>query len=130
MGHIVVSFLMIYKLGLNVPNTNKKTCLFNININEMIHSLFPNKNNVSLVIVLTYVFDDFGFLKCKNILIEFITTLNINCIWNYIFKKSYLPYIWYSPCWAKHITFICMFQYLKKTLLLESSFIKYIRFEP
>jgi hypothetical protein len=65
MGHIVVSFLMIYKLGLNVPNTNKKPCFFNISIDEMIHNLFPNKNNDFLIIVLTRAFDKFGFLKCK-----------------------------------------------------------------
>ncbi len=92
MGHIVVSFLMIYKLGLNVPNTNKKICFLNISINETIHNLFPNKSNDSLIIVLAYAFDNFGFLKCKNTPIDFITTLNPDCIWNYIFKKSYLPY--------------------------------------
>jgi len=52
---------MIYKLGLNVLDTNKRICFLNINANEMIHNFFYNKNNDSLFIVSIYVFDNFNF---------------------------------------------------------------------
>jgi hypothetical protein len=42
---------MIYKLGLDVSNTNKKICFFDINVEEMIHNLCYNKNNDSFIIV-------------------------------------------------------------------------------
>jgi hypothetical protein len=58
----------------------------------MIHNLFNNKNNNSLTIILIYVPNNFNSLKCKTILIEYITTLNSNRKQNKsLFKKIINP---------------------------------------
>jgi hypothetical protein len=57
-GTLLLVALMIYKLGLNVLDTNKRICFLNINENEAIHNFFYNKNNDSLIIVSIYVFDN------------------------------------------------------------------------
>jgi hypothetical protein len=88
MGHIVVDCFSDLQARFECY-TQKKIKIHNISANEMIHNLFNNKNNNSLIVILIYVSNNFNSLKCKTILIEYITTLNSNCIQNYsLLKKS------------------------------------------
>jgi hypothetical protein len=51
---------------------NKKICYLNIIPNEVIHNLFYNKNNDSLITVSVYVSDNFSSLKCRTTPIAYI----------------------------------------------------------
>ncbi|KAH6555922.1 hypothetical protein KP509_1Z217600 [Ceratopteris richardii] len=52
--------------------TNKKICYLNINPDEVIRSLFYNKNNESLITVSVYASDHFSTLKCRSTPIQYI----------------------------------------------------------
>ncbi|KAJ7256772.1 hypothetical protein O6H91_Y414200 [Diphasiastrum complanatum] len=52
--------------------TNKKICFLNISSDEVIRSLFYNKNNDSLITVSVYASDNFSSLKCRTTPIEYI----------------------------------------------------------
>lgn len=52
--------------------TNKKICFLNISPDEVIRSLFYNKNNVSLITVSVYASDNFSTLKCRTTPIQYI----------------------------------------------------------
>ncbi|KAM0040616.1 putative transcription factor WD40-like family [Helianthus debilis subsp. tardiflorus] len=52
--------------------TNKTICFLNIFPDEVIRSLFYNKNNDSLITVSVYASDNFSSLKCRSIRIEYI----------------------------------------------------------
>lgn len=45
--------------------SNKRICLLNIHPDEVIRSLFYNKNNQSLITVSVYASDHFSSLKCR-----------------------------------------------------------------
>eukprot|EP01018_Ginkgo_biloba_P004599 Gb_06373 [translate_table: standard] len=51
---------------------NKKICFLNISPDEVIRSLFYNKNNDSLITVSVYASDNFSSLKCRTTPIEYI----------------------------------------------------------
>jgi F0F1-type ATP synthase gamma subunit len=50
--------------------TNKRICYLNISPDEVIRSLFYNKNNESLITVSVYESDRFSSLKCRTTPIE------------------------------------------------------------
>ncbi|KAJ0661748.1 putative transcription factor WD40-like family [Helianthus annuus] len=52
--------------------TNKRICFLNISPDEVIRSLFYNKNNDSLITVSVYAADSFTSLKCRTTRIEYI----------------------------------------------------------
>ncbi|XP_039118309.1 uncharacterized protein LOC120254236 [Dioscorea cayenensis subsp. rotundata] len=52
--------------------TNKRICFLNISPDEVIRSLFYNKNNDSLITVSVYASDHFSSLKCRTTRIEYI----------------------------------------------------------
>ncbi|KAL4190107.1 hypothetical protein AMTRI_Chr08g168770 [Amborella trichopoda] len=52
--------------------TNKRICFLNISPDEVIRSLFYNKNNDSLITVSVYASDNFSSLKCRTTRIEYI----------------------------------------------------------
>ncbi|CAL9159033.1 unnamed protein product [Musa hybrid cultivar] len=52
--------------------TNKRICFLNISPDEVIRSLFYNKNNDSLITVSVYASDHFSSLKCRTTPIEYI----------------------------------------------------------
>nr|CAD1822566.1 unnamed protein product [Ananas comosus var. bracteatus] len=52
--------------------TNKRLCFLNISPDEVIRSLFYNKNNDSLITVSVYASDNFSSLKCRTTPIEYI----------------------------------------------------------
>ncbi|KAK9060994.1 hypothetical protein SSX86_018174 [Deinandra increscens subsp. villosa] len=52
--------------------TNKRICFLNIGPDEVIRSLFYNKNNDSLITVSVYAADSFSSLKCRTTRIEYI----------------------------------------------------------
>ncbi|XP_042470149.1 uncharacterized protein LOC122052611 isoform X1 [Zingiber officinale] len=52
--------------------TNKRICFLNISPDEVIRSLFYNKNNESLITVSVYASDHFSSLKCRTTSIEYI----------------------------------------------------------
>ncbi|XP_058079986.1 uncharacterized protein LOC131228162 isoform X2 [Magnolia sinica] len=52
--------------------TNKRICFLNISSDEVIRSLFYNKNNDSLITVSVYASDSFSSLKCRTTPIEYI----------------------------------------------------------
>ncbi|XP_044473393.1 uncharacterized protein LOC123201886 isoform X3 [Mangifera indica] len=52
--------------------TNKRICFLNVSPDEVIRSLFYNKNNDSLITVSVYACDNFGSLKCRSTRIEYI----------------------------------------------------------
>ncbi|KAD4584548.1 hypothetical protein R6Q59_036578 [Mikania micrantha] len=53
-------------------DTNKRICFLNIFPDEVIRSLFYNKNNDSLITVSVYASDNFSSLKCRSTRIEYI----------------------------------------------------------
>ncbi|XP_024981781.1 uncharacterized protein LOC112518355 isoform X1 [Cynara cardunculus var. scolymus] len=53
-------------------DTNKRICFMNIFPDEVIRSLFYNKNNESLITVSVYASDNFSSLKCRSTQIEYI----------------------------------------------------------
>ncbi|XP_031497860.1 uncharacterized protein LOC116262543 [Nymphaea colorata] len=52
--------------------TNKRICYLNVSPDEVIRSLFYNKNNESLITVSVYASDNFSSLKCRTTRIEYI----------------------------------------------------------
>mmetsp|Transcript_29847 Transcript_29847/g.97196 ORF Transcript_29847/g.97196 Transcript_29847/m.97196 type:complete len:523 (-) Transcript_29847:230-1798(-) len=52
--------------------TNKTICYLNVGHDEVIRSLFYNKNNNSLITVSVYARDNFSSLKCRTTPIEYI----------------------------------------------------------
>ncbi|CAH2049581.1 unnamed protein product [Thlaspi arvense] len=52
--------------------SNKRICFLNISPDEVIRSLFYNKNNDSLITVSVYASDNFSSLKCRTTRIEYI----------------------------------------------------------
>ncbi|RAL51339.1 hypothetical protein DM860_010841 [Cuscuta australis] len=52
--------------------TNQRICFLNICPDEVIRSLFYNKNNDSLITVSVYALDNFSSLKCRTTRIEYI----------------------------------------------------------
>ncbi|XP_078429575.1 uncharacterized protein LOC144701703 isoform X2 [Wolffia australiana] len=52
--------------------TNRRICFLNISPDEVIRSLFFNKNNDSLITVSVYASDHFSSLKCRTTPIEYI----------------------------------------------------------
>ena len=53
-------------------DTNKRICFLNIARDEVIRSLFYNKNNNSIITVSVYAADNFSSLKCRSTSIEFV----------------------------------------------------------
>lgn len=51
--------------------TNQRICFLNISPDEVIRSLFYNKNNDSLITVSVYASDNFSCLKCRTTRIEY-----------------------------------------------------------
>ncbi|KAF8690047.1 hypothetical protein HU200_017170 [Digitaria exilis] len=58
--------------------TNKRICYLNISPDEVIRSLFYNKNNDSLITVSVYESDRFSSLKCRTTPIEYIRRGHLN----------------------------------------------------
>lgn len=54
-----------------IAETNKRVCFLNISSDEIIRSLFYNKNNDSLITVSVYASDNFSSLKCRSTRIEY-----------------------------------------------------------
>lgn len=52
--------------------TNERICFLNISADEVIRSLFYNKNNDSLITVSVYASDHFSSLKCRTTRIEYV----------------------------------------------------------
>ncbi|XP_022868256.1 uncharacterized protein LOC111387866 isoform X1 [Olea europaea var. sylvestris] len=52
--------------------TNQRICFLNVSHDEVIRSLFYNKNNDSLITVSVYASDNFSSLKCRTTRIEYI----------------------------------------------------------
>ncbi|KAL8154365.1 hypothetical protein V2J09_012125 [Rumex salicifolius] len=52
--------------------TNERVCFLNVSQDEVIRSLFYNKNNDSLITVSVYASDNFSSLKCRSTRIEYI----------------------------------------------------------
>lgn len=52
--------------------TNKRICVLNVSPDEVIRSLFYNKNNDSLITVSVYAADNFSSLNCRTTRIEYI----------------------------------------------------------
>jgi len=52
--------------------TNKRICYLNTVDDEVIRSLFYNKNNNSLITVSVYAFDNYSSLKCRSTPLEYI----------------------------------------------------------
>uniref|UniRef100_A0A162A1R2 Uncharacterized protein n=1 Tax=Daucus carota subsp. sativus TaxID=79200 RepID=A0A162A1R2_DAUCS len=52
--------------------TNERICFMNVSPDEVIRSLFYNKNNDSLITVSVYASDNFSSLKCRTTRIEYI----------------------------------------------------------
>ncbi|KAG5224516.1 serine/arginine repetitive matrix protein [Salix suchowensis] len=53
-------------------DTNQRICFLNVTPDEVIRSLFYNKNNDSLITVSVYASDNFSSLKCRSTRIEYI----------------------------------------------------------
>jgi len=63
-------FMFLINLLIVLTATNKRICYLNISPDEVIRSLFYNKNNESLITVSVYESDRFSSLKCRTTPIE------------------------------------------------------------
>ena len=63
-------FMFLINLLIVLTATNKRICYLNISPDEVIRSLFYNKNNESLITVSVYESDHFSSLKCRTTPIE------------------------------------------------------------
>ena len=52
--------------------TNRRICFLNVSHDEVIRSLFYNKNNQSLITVSVYASDNFSSLKCRTTPLEYV----------------------------------------------------------
>ena len=52
--------------------TNERLCYLNVKDDEVVRSLFYNKNNETLITVSVYATDNFSSLKCRSTPLEFI----------------------------------------------------------
>lgn len=57
-----------------VAETNQRICFLNVSPDEVIRSLFYNKNNDSLITVSVYASDNFSSLKCRTTRIECVNS--------------------------------------------------------
>ena len=55
-----------------LAETNRRICFLNVSPDEVIRSLFYNKNNDSLITVSVYASDNFSSLKCRSTRIEYV----------------------------------------------------------
>jgi hypothetical protein len=55
-----------------LAETNQRICFLNVTPDEVIRSLFYNKNNDSLITVSVYASDNFSSLKCRSTRIEYV----------------------------------------------------------
>jgi hypothetical protein len=62
--------MFLINLLIMLAGTNKHICHLNISPDEVIRSLFYNKNNDSLITVSVYASDRFASLKCRTTPIE------------------------------------------------------------
>lgn len=74
MFRIEVIFLKVKMRIITCPlldaETNQRICFLNVSPDEVIRSLFYNKNNDSLITVSVYASDNFSSLKCRTTRIE------------------------------------------------------------
>lgn len=77
---IYVNTFPWFHLGLDFWNaeTNQRICFLNVSPDEVIRSLFYNKNNDSLITVSVYAADNFSSLKCRTTRIEWALSLKYN----------------------------------------------------
>jgi len=62
----------LYVFHLLDAETNQRICFLNVSPDEVIRSLFYNKNNDSLITVSVYASDNFSSLKCRSTRIEYV----------------------------------------------------------
>lgn len=65
-------FWLIFYGGSSLAETKQRICFLNVSPDELIRSLFYNKNNESLITVSVYASDNFSSLKCRTTRIEFV----------------------------------------------------------
>jgi hypothetical protein len=66
----------LYVFHLLDAETNQRICFLNVSPDEVIRSLFYNKNNDSLITVSVYASDNFSSLKCRSTRIEYVNLIN------------------------------------------------------
>lgn len=74
---VLIAYFVYTLFGIPRPNlieviaeSNKRICFLNVSPDEVIRSLFYNKNNDSLITVSVYASDNFSSLKCRSTRIE------------------------------------------------------------
>lgn len=67
---LFTSVMFLINLLIMLAATNKRICHLNISPDEVIRSLFYNKNNDSLITVSVYESDRYSSLKCRTTPIE------------------------------------------------------------
>jgi hypothetical protein len=69
---LIIDILMCYMFQLSYAETNQRICFLNVSPDEVIRSLFYNKNNDSLITVSVYASDSYSSLKCRSTRIEYV----------------------------------------------------------
>lgn len=69
------NFNIYFWLSIVIVETNERICFLNVSPDEVIRSLFYNKNNDSLITVSVYASDNFSSLKCRSTRIECVEFL-------------------------------------------------------
>lgn len=59
---------------LSDAETNKRICFLNTSPDEVIRSVYHNKNNDSLITVSMYASESFSSLKCRTTKIEYVVS--------------------------------------------------------
>lgn len=77
--------------------TNERICLLNVCPDEVIRSLFYNKNNDSLITVSVYASESFSSLKCRSTRIEYVHSAAVHliflirCLHLFLLICSFIP---------------------------------------
>lgn len=67
-----LQYIVFYMYQLFYAETNQRICFLNVSPDEVIRSLFYNKNNDSLITVSVYASDSYSSLKCRSTRIEYV----------------------------------------------------------
>lgn len=76
--------------------TNERVCYLNVSPDEVIRSLFYNKNNDSLITVSVYASENFSSLKCRSTRIEYVhsvvvlSNFSFHCVQHILLTYSFI----------------------------------------
>ena len=96
---LILIFAWIECSILFLAETNERICFLNVSPDEVIRSLFYNKNNDSLITVSVYASENFSSLKCRSTGIECVHSVAVHSnlpLW--LIFTTYFAYVFIHFC--------------------------------